>query len=124
MADNTSWLEQRSAETEQRLSRISAIHAELGQVHSTGRSPDNLVAATVSGHGKLTSVEIADQAIRKGDAGAIGRAVVAAVTAAFDAAQATGRERISEVVDLSAYDAVLAEIGNPGHDDAPPVIGY
>lgn len=119
-----SWLQERAAEAEQRLARISAIHAELATVSSTGRSPDNLVSATVSGHGKLTAVEIAGQMIRKGDADAIGRSVVAAVNAAFEAAQVDSRERMSEVVDFSTYDKVLEGLRTPSDGGAPPVIGY
>ncbi len=121
---DTSWLQERAAEAEHRLARISAIHAELADVTSTGRSADNLVVATVSGHGKLTSVEINGQAIRKGDADALGRSVVTAVNAAFEAVQASNRERMSEVVDFSTYDKVLADLRTHGEDGSPPVIGY
>jgi DNA-binding protein YbaB len=124
MSDEMSWLEHQADQAQQRLARISAIHAELGNVNSTGRSPDHLVTATVSGHGKLIGVDIAGQAIRRGDPEALGRAVVVAVNAAFEAAQALNREKMSEVVDFSTYDKILGELRSPADDGTPPVIGF
>lgn len=124
MADDSSWLDQHAEQARERLARISAIRAELAGVQATGRSPDNLVTATINGHGRLTGVEIADQAIRRGDAEALGTAVVAAVNAAFAAVLVMNRERVSGLVDFSAYDQYVEQLTGPDVDEAPPVIRF
>ncbi len=124
--EHSSWMEEQTAQTRERLARIEEIHAELADAQAVGRSPDNQVTARITGHGRLAEVEIAAHALSRGDAEALGRAVVTAVNAAFAAAQTMNRERMAEVVDFSTYDAMLEQLRTPDPADGspPPVIGY
>lgn len=79
---------------EQVVEEIRAAQGEIEAIHETAHSPDGLVAATVSGSGRILELDLNPRIYRHHDTQALSRQILAAV----DEATAHAQRQVTEVI--------------------------